>query len=155
MIEIVLIIALIIQAGVFLYVFKMLERKDTVDDTRSGQFYQLIQSNTNTFIEQLSAVEKSHFEQVEKQSSKQLTILEKQTRDFLSAITDITENMKPPIDRIKPLPDLLDKSEKITNSIEKEEPKDYFLDEIARIPNINDMNVKFLDNEQILGEDEL
>lgn len=142
-----------IQAGVFLYVFRMLERKENVDDNRDRNFYNLIQSNTNTFIEQLTAVEKSHFEQVEKQSTKQLTILEKQTKDFLNTIATITETMQEkPQPLPQPMPDLLDKTSR-ENTIEEEQPKDYFLDEISRIPNINEMNVKFIDNEQILGDD--
>jgi uncharacterized protein (DUF885 family) len=108
---------------------------------------------TQVFMQSLTEITKSHFEQLEKQSSRQLAILEKQTKNFLDAMTTFTIAMKEhPVQSVSPMPDLLDKTER-KNTIEKEEPQEQFLDEIGRIPNILDMKVKLLDEEKFFGEE--
>lgn len=155
--ETILFFDITVQAIAFLIVFWMLYKKDGRDkeynDIILRNIFSMQRETTHTFMEQISKIEKSHFETNEKQTGKQLKILEENTKHFLDAMTEFTIAMQPkPIPISQPLPDLLDKSER-KNTIEDEAPKEYFLDEIARIPNINDMKVKILDEDQFLGEE--
>ena len=107
---------------------------------------------TTNFMIQLADVEKKHWEQLEKQSSKQLQILEKQTKDFIGVMTEFIEASKPPVAPPPLVADMtiLDKVMERENTIEKEEKDENFLDEIQRIPMTgNNINVQFDGEEQI------
>lgn len=157
-------IAIFIQGVLFFIVFWMLYDKDKKDKVMSNDIVRsysdtvkdvttttinTLKEIETTFLEELTKNQKIHFEQLEKQSSKQLQIVEKQTKEFLTAITTLAE-MQRPVPHPIIGPDLF--QEKVKNDIEKEEKEEYFLDEIARIPNINEVKVKFEDDEKILGE---
>lgn len=103
---------------------------------------------TTTFIEELARVEKSHFEQLEKQSTKQLQILERQTKDFIGVMGDFIEASKPKeVSRVEQFIERLPEKE---NTIEKEEPEEFNLDEIPRIPMMgNNVGVQFDGDEEI------
>lgn len=152
--EVILFFDITVQAIAFLLVFLMLYKKDERDKNHSETILRNIFSTqretTREFMEQIAKIEKSHFETNEKQTGKQVKILEENTKHFLEAMTEFTIAMQP-----KPVPlspDLIDKTP-IKNSIEEEQPKEYFLDEISRIPNIGDMKVKFLDEDKFSGEE--
>jgi len=106
---------------------------------------------TTTFIEQVALMEKNHWEQLEKQSTKQLQILEKQTKDFIGVMGDFIEASKP----IQPPPPLvpdihtLDKVLERENTIEKEELEEQSLDQIERIPMTDGIKVQFEGEELI------
>jgi len=154
-------IAIFIQGILFFIVFYMLYKKDekdrviykdivtsysdTVKEVTTASLHAIRQTEV-TFLEEITKNQKVHFEQLEKQSSKQLQIVEKQTKEFLTAITSLAEIAKP-----APQPVIVPDSfpEKLKNDIAKEEKEEYFLDEIARIPNINDMKIKFEDEENL------
>lgn len=155
--EYILFFDITVQAIAFLIVFWMLYKKDEKDKEHSELLlrnsFSTQKETTQTFMEQIAKIEKIHFETNEKQTGKQLKILEENTRHFLSAMTEFTIAMQPkPVPLSQPVPDLLDKTER-KNTIEEEQPKEYFLDEISRIPNINDMKVKILDEDRFFGEE--
>lgn len=155
----ILIAIIVIQALVYSITFYILNKQDK----NFAEKLTLYQSDvTQTMIEQMARVEKTHLEQLEKhsgklvsthekQSSKQMALFEKQTQNFIKAMTDFIVAMQPKEAPVLPLPDFLNHKGG-ENTIEKEEEKDYFLDEISRIPNIADVNVRFQDEEQILGD---
>lgn len=106
---------------------------------------------TISYIDELALLEQKHWEQLEKQSTKQLQILEKQTKDFMSVMGDfinVYKTTNPP-----PAPvvhsDLLDKILDKENTIEKEETEELNLDEIPRIPMTNGIGVQFEGDEEI------
>lgn len=103
---------------------------------------------TSKFIEELARVEKSHFEQLEKQSTKQLQILERQTKDFLKTMEVFIETTQPKqSDKVEQFLDNLPAKE---NTIEKEQPEEFNLDEIPRIPMMgNNIGVQFDGDEEI------
>lgn len=153
--EVILFFDITVQAIAFLIVFYLLFKKDEKDKDHNElllrNIFSMQREHVHTFMEQIAKIEKAHFETNERQTGKQLKILEENTKHFLAAMTEFTIAMQPkPVPLPHPTPDLLDKSER-KNTIEDEQPKEYFLDEIARIPNIGDMKVKFLD-EDSLGE---
>lgn len=103
---------------------------------------------TNKFIEEIARVEKSHFEQLEKQSSKQLQILERQTKDFIGVMGEFIEasRSKTP-DKVEQFVERLPQKE---NTIEKEEPEEFNLEDIPRIPMMgNNVGVQFDGDEEI------
>lgn len=155
--EVVLFFDITVQAIAFLIVFWMLYKKDGRDKENNElilrNIFSMQRETTHSFMEQIAKIEKSHFETIEKQTGKQAKLLEENTKHFLDAMTTFTIAMQPkPMPLSQPIPDLLDKSER-KNTIEDEAPKEYFLDEIARIPNIGDVKVKLLDEEQFLDEE--
>lgn len=106
---------------------------------------------STTFMEEIGEIERVHFQQVEKQSAKQLDILGKQTKDFLTAMTDFVEVSKP--QPVPIVPDLLDNSRR-ENTIEKEETPEIPLDDMSRIPMVEGIKgVRFEDEEEIFPID--
>ncbi len=103
---------------------------------------------TTSYIEQLSKLEAEHWKQLEKQSTKQLQILEKQTKDFMSVMSDFIEASKPVAQPIAH-PELLDKILERENTIEKEELEEQNLEDIPRIPMTNGIGVQFEGDEEI------
>src|SRR5882724_9799528 len=150
-------VVLIVQTGMLYYFIYLLSSKDKDEKSRLNSLLAThissLEKTSTTFMQEISKVEMRHFEQLEKTGSKQLTILEKQTKDFLSAMTDFIKALKetPQAVPLDMMPHLLDNSGE-RNSIEKEEIADVPLSEIGRIPNINSLNIKFEDDEQILSE---
>jgi len=150
-------VVLIVQTGMLYYFIYLLSSKDKDEKSRLNSLLAThissLEKTSTTFMQEVTKVETKHFEQLEKTSSKQLTILEKQTKDFLSAMTDFIQVLKETPQAV-PLslgPHLLDNQQE-KNSIEKEEIADVPLSEIGRIPNINSLNIKFEDDEQILSD---
>lgn len=149
--NIVLLVDISIQAIVFLIIFRLLDKRDSSESDRTeailDTYASTVSETIKTFMEQVALTEKHHFEQLEKQSTKQLQVMEKQTKDFLTSIADIAAAFKP--DPVPfPMPDLLDKSQR-ENTIEKEELPETFLDEMPRIPLADGLKVKFEDDEEI------
>lgn len=146
-----LIVAL--QVGLFYYVYHRMDQTKTDDNDRNTEVVKMyadtVKDISTKFMEQTAYVQKSHFEQLEKQSSKQLTILEKQTKDFIGVMGDFIDANK----EQQPLyrdTHLLDKVLERENSIEKEEIPEQNLEDIPRIPILDGVNVQFEGEEEIL-----
>lgn len=146
-----LFLIIIVQSIVYVLLFISLNKRDERGDEKTSKLleshYMTLQTISSDFMAKLSEIQGKHFEQLEKQSGKQLTILEKQTKDFLKAITDLAVTYQPKPPEITP--HLLDNMEKIENSIEKEEVEEKGLDEIPRIPLVNGLNVQMEGEEEI------
>lgn len=149
--EILLIVNLIIQSIVFLVVFFFIYKKDEDDKDRTGIIMQsysdMIKDTTEKYVEELGKVHVSHFEQLEKQSTKQLQILERQTKDYMVGMTKLAEAMQPAPQPIVG-PDLLDKRQPVENTIEKEDIPDQSLADMPRFP-LDGVNIKFEGEEEI------
>lgn len=135
----------------FSFIFYLLYNK-SIDD-KQDQF-DIVRSYSDTvkeisvaFMQEIAGVEKNHFEQVEKQSTKQLQILEKQTKDFIGVMEKFIEASKPPKEKITELISNLPERE---NTIAKEEEEEKSLEDIERIPIVNGINVQFEGQEEIL-----
>ncbi len=149
----------IMQGGIFFYVFVMLQRVRDHEVIKHNderrQIHDLFSQYTNTtavtsekFMEKMAEIQTSHFEQLEKQSGKQLIILEKQTKDFMGVMSDFiaaTRASQP----LVPDTSLLDKFLETENSIEKEEIPEQNLEDMSRIPIVSGINVQFDGEEEI------
>ncbi len=104
---------------------------------------------TTSYIEQLSKLEAEHWKQVEKQSGKQLQILEKQTKDFIGVMEKFIESQRPVVAN-KEVTELISKLPDRENTIAKEEMEEKELDDIDRVPIVNGMNLQFEGEEEIM-----
>lgn len=136
----------------FLYIFKLLqdkgEKSKTDTDSIVKAYSDTVKEISTTFMEEIGKVQKAHFEQLEKQSSKQLVILEKQTKDFMGVMSDFIQASKPERELIRDT-SMLDKILQTENSIEKEEIPEQNLEDIPRIPITQGVNVMFEGEEEI------
>lgn len=136
----------------FSFIFYLLYIKGNTDQDKTNDivksYSDMVKGLSTSFMEGITQVQMSHFEQVEKQSTKQLQILERQTKDFIGVMGDFIEASKPPVqpDRVV---NFLDKLPQRENTIEKEEIEEQNLDEIPRIPMTNGIGVQFEGDEEI------
>lgn len=138
-------VAIIVQAVAFLVVFLMMYKKDDRDkeltETILRNSLNATKEQSQTFIVELGKIQKAQF-----------TILEKQTKDFMDGMSQLASAIQPKKEPPLPIAPFPLDIEKEKNTIEEEAPKDFFLDELPRIPNITEVNVKFEDEEKILGD---
>lgn len=150
--ELFLIINLIIQSIVFLVVFFFIYKKDDDDKLQTGVIMQsysdMLKGTVETFIQELGKIEKSHFDNLEKTSTKQLQILERQTKDYMKGISDLAQAMKPNSPTFTP--DLLDKLPKAENTIDREDIPDQNLGDMPPIPITDGVNIQFEGQEEII-----
>lgn len=142
----------LIQLALFWYFYHVtkMEHNDEVDRAHDlvDAYSKTIDKVVEKFIQKVADIERTHFEQLQKQSTRQLEILEKQSGDFIDALA----SLKQPAPEIKQLvsdPHVLDKIMETENSIEKEEIPEQNLDDINRIPLINNLNVQFEGEEEV------
>lgn len=134
--------AIVIVIALMLYKDK--REKEQLISTFRDMFTTLADS-TRQFHESVAKMQLAHFDDLEKQSTRQLQILEKQAKSFLETIqaqhevSALTKQEPPKIEKI------------VENTIEVEEPQDIPLTEESRIPFIAGVtNFKFEGEEQIL-----
>lgn len=151
--DIIILLDLLIESVVFLVVFFFIYQKNDRDQVQTGvimqQYSTMLKDTTEKFIQELSKVQINHFNNLERTSTKQLQILERQTKDYMKGITDLAEALKPTPAPIVG-PDLLDKVVHTENTIEKEEIPEQSLEDMSRIPLVDGINFQFEGEEEII-----
>lgn len=124
---------------------------DTPTARNSPEFSQVIgylSEANKAMYEMFGKIIAEHFKQLEKQSDKQMKVLEKQSQQFLTSLEGIVnyEKAKEEKEAFKPVPL---NSEKVENTIEEKDTEEVDLSDSNRVPIVDGVKIKFEDEEDI------